>query len=179
MTVKPSYGCNMDKRVAIDTSIVLSCLAAINCWCYAMSESYAQDVASNNKNQLFVTSFQTVVNKALLLTHDFDIEIQKWKRGEQNNETMVSITDSYVPRFKELITLVKDLQTPKQFENVTKFYLMSLQSELQSNIHYRNSLVSGNTTESLLSSKLYSDALRYEMESFGAFRAAAAKSDIG
>jgi hypothetical protein len=57
--------------------------------------------------------------------------------------------------------------------------LMSLQSELQSNIHYRNSLVSGNTTESLLSSKLYSDALRYEMESFGAFRAAAAKTDIG
>jgi hypothetical protein len=177
MTVKPSYGCNMNKTVAINTSIVLLCLAAINCW--SMSESYAQDVASNNKNQLFVTSFQNVVNKALLLTHDFDIEIQKWKRGEQNNETMVSITDSYVPRFKELITLVKDLQAPKQFENVTKFYLMSLQSELQSNIHYRNSLVSGNTTESLLSSKLYSDALRYEMESFGAFRAAAAKSDIG
>jgi hypothetical protein len=104
--------------------------------------------------------------------------MSKFRNGKEVSRTMVSITDSYVPRFKELITLVKDLQTPKQFENVTKFYLMSLQSELQSNIHYRNSLVSGNTTESLLSSKLYSDALRYEMESFGAFRAAAAKTDI-
>jgi hypothetical protein len=89
---------------------------------------------------------------------------------------MASITDSYVPRFQELLTLVKNLQTPEQFENVTKFYLKSLQAELQSNTHYRNSLVSGNITEGLLSSKLYSDALRYEMESFGAFRSAAAKT---
>jgi hypothetical protein len=177
MTVKPSYRCNMDKVVvAVDASIIILCSAAINCWC--TSETSAQDVASSNKNQLFVTSFQNVVNKALLLTRDFDIEMQKWKRGEQSNETMVSITDSYVPRFKELINLVKDLQTPQQFENVTKLYLKSVQSELKSNIHYRNSLVSGNTTESLLSSKLYSDALRYEMESFGAFRAAEAKTDI-
>jgi hypothetical protein len=141
-----------------------------------VGETVAQDATGSDKNQLFATSFENLVNRAALLTHDFDIEVQKWKKGEHNNETMASITDSYVPKFQELTTLVKDLQTPKQFENVTKFYLKSLQSELQSNIHYRNSLVSGNITEGLLSSKLYSEALRYEMESFRAFQSAAAKS---
>jgi hypothetical protein len=169
------YGCDMYKTaVAINTATVF--LGSVIFNCYLVGETAAQDAVSSDKNQLFATSFENLVNKAALLTHDFDIEVQKWKRGEHNNETMASITDSYVPRFQELLTLVKNLQTPEQFENVTKFYLKSLQAELQSNTHYRNSLVSGNITENLLSSKLYSDALRYEMESFGAFRSAAAKT---
>jgi hypothetical protein len=60
---------------------------------------------------------------------------------------------------------------------VTELYLKSLESELQSNILFRNNLVSSNSTESVLSTKLYSDALKYEMESFRAFESAAAETD--
>jgi hypothetical protein len=162
------------RAVAINTATVI--LGSVIFNCYLVGETAAQDAVSGDKNQLFATSFENLVNKAAQLTQDFDIEVQKWKRGEHNNGTMASITDSYVPRFQELLTLVKNLQTPEQFENVTKFYLKSLQAELQSNTHYRNSLVSGNITEGLLSSKLYSDALRYEMDSFGAFKSAATKT---
>ena len=134
------YGCNMyTAAVAINTAAVILCSVIFNC--YLVGETAAQDAVSSDNNQLFATSFENLVDKAALLTQDFDIEVQKWKRGEHNNETMASITDSYVPRFQELLTLVKNLQTPEQFENVTKFYLKSLQAELQSNTHYKNSLV--------------------------------------
>jgi hypothetical protein len=169
---------DMDRTVvAMDASVFILCATIFSCGSVMVASG--QDTVSGDRNQLFATSFQNLVKKAILLTHDFDIEMQKWKKGEHNNETMVSITDSYVPKFQELITSSNSLQTPKQFENVTKLYVKSLQAELQSNIHYRNSLVSGNTTESLLSSKLYSDALRYEMESFAAFKSGAAKLSTG
>ncbi|HYZ65211.1 MAG TPA: hypothetical protein VE574_00640, partial [Nitrososphaeraceae archaeon] len=113
--------------MAINTATVI--LGSVIFNCYLVGETAAQDAVGNDKNQLFAASFENLVNKAALLTQDFDIEVQKWKRGEHNNETMASITDSYVPRFHELLTLVKNLQTPEQFENVTKFYLKSLQAE--------------------------------------------------
>lgn len=96
--------------------------------------------------------------------------------NERNNDTtMISIIDSYLPKFQELITEAKNLHAPPKFKNVTELYLKSLESELQSNIYFRNNLESSNATESTLSSKLYSDAFKYEIESFRAFESAANK----
>jgi hypothetical protein len=77
---------------------------------------------------------------------------------ENNDTTMISITDSYLPKFQELITEVKNLHAPANFKNVTKLYLKSIESELQINIYFRNNLESSNATECTLSSKSYSDA---------------------
>jgi hypothetical protein len=168
-------GCNMNRSAVIKnlTALLTLSLFAINS-CSVNNNTVAQK-SDGNEDQLFATSFQDVVNKAFLVTHDHDIQIQKWKRGEHNNNTMASITDSYLPKFRELITMTKNLHTPLKFENVTKLYLYSLESELQSNVLFKNSLVSGNITESQLSDKLFSDALRYELESFSAFKSIANK----
>jgi hypothetical protein len=101
--------------------------------------------------------------------------VKKWQMRENNDTTMISITDSYLPKFQEPITEAKNLHAPAKFKNVTEFYLKSPESELQSNIYFRNNLESSNTTESTLSSKLYSDAFKYEIESFRAFESAANK----
>jgi hypothetical protein len=155
------------------TAVILS---SVMFNCYSCSNIYAQNIY-NKEDQMFTTSFQDLINKAILVTHNYDIQIQKWKKGEYSNNTMVSVTDSYLPNFQELIALTKNLHTPTKFKNVTELYLKSLESELQSNILFRNNLVSSNSTESMLSTKLYSDALRYEMESFRAFESAAAETD--
>jgi hypothetical protein len=131
--------------------------------------------ADSNEDQLFAASFEDLVNKANLLTHDYDIQVKKWQMKENNDTTMISTTDSYLPKFQELITEAKNLHAPAKFKNVTELYLKSLESELQSNIYFRNNLESSNTTESTLSSKLYSDAFKYEIESFRAFESAANK----
>jgi hypothetical protein len=118
----------------------------------------------------FVSSFQSIVNETGLLSHDYDAQVQKWQRGEHSNETMASITDTYLPRYQELINKTRDLQTPTGYENVTNLYVKSLESELKSNTHFRNYLLTGNTTENGASQQSLSDALRYEIESFKAFK---------
>jgi hypothetical protein len=49
--------------------------------CYSCSNIYAQN-AYNKEDQMFATSFQDLISKAILVTHDYDIQIQKWKKGE-------------------------------------------------------------------------------------------------
>lgn len=117
----------------------------------------------------FVSSL-SIVNETGLLSHDYDVQVQKWQRGEHSNETMASITDTYLPRYQELINKTRDLQTPTGYENVTNLYAKSLESELKSNTHFRNYLLTGNTTENGASQQSLSDALRYEIESFKAFK---------
>jgi hypothetical protein len=128
--------------------------------------------STQKSEQSFVSSFESIVNEAQLLTHDYDVQVEKWGRGEHNNATMASITDNYLPKYKDLIKKTEDLEPPTRYENVSKLYAKSLQSELNSHTHFRNYLVTGNTTENKASVQSLSDALRYEMDSFSAFKSA-------
>jgi hypothetical protein len=127
---------------------------------------------TQSKDQSFASSFQGIVDETSLLSHDYDVQVQKWQRGELSNKTMVSITDTYLPRYQELINKTNGLQTPSGYENVTNFYAKSLESELESNTHFRNYLLTRNTTENDASQQSLSDAFKYEMESFKAFKSA-------
>jgi hypothetical protein len=122
--------------------------------------------------QSFASSFQSIVKETGLLAHDYDVQVEKWQSGEHSNETMASITDTYLPKYRELINKTKDLQAPAGYENVTTLYAKSLESELKSNIQFRDYLLTGNSTESEASMQSLSDAFTYEMESFKAFRSA-------
>ncbi|MFZ0344593.1 MAG: hypothetical protein WAL24_05495 [Nitrososphaeraceae archaeon] len=122
--------------------------------------------------QSFANSFESIVNETRLLDQDYQAQVKKWQGGELSNETMASVTDSYLPRFQELANRTNDLQTPAGYENVTTLYAKSLGSEMESYTHFRNYLLTGNTTESKASDQSLSDAFRFEMESFKAFKSA-------
>lgn len=132
-----------------------------------LAQSSAQSDA-----QSFATSFQGIVDETGLLAHDYDAQVQKWQRGELSNETMASVTGTYLPRYQELLNRINALQRPTGYENVTNLYAKSIESELESNTHFRNYLLTGNTTENEASQQSLSDAFRYEMESFKAFKSA-------
>ena len=134
-------------------------------------QTLAQSPPQSNE-QSFANSFESVVNETRLLSLDYDAQVQKWQRGEHSNESMASITDTYLPRYQELINKTNELQTPTGYENVTNLYAKSLESELESNTQFRNYLLTGNTTENEASQQSLSDALRYEIESFKAFKSA-------
>jgi hypothetical protein len=123
--------------------------------------------------QSFASSFQDIVDETGLLAHDYDTQVQKWERGDLSNETMASITDTYLPKYQALINRTNALQTPAGYENVTSLYARSIESELKSSIQFREYLLTGNKTGSEASMQSLSDAFRYEMESFKAFNSAA------
>ena len=52
--------------------------------------------------QSFASSFQDIVDETGLLAHDYDTQVQKWQRGELSNQTMTSVTDTYLLKYQEL-----------------------------------------------------------------------------
>ena len=99
--------------------------------------------------------------------------IFKYRNGKEVNSAMkpwLQPRTSIYLDIKSLITKTKDLQTPINYENVTSLYAKSLESELQSNTHFRNYLLTGNSTQNEASQQSLSDAFKYEMESFNSFK---------
>ena len=127
----------------------------------------------NIRNQSFIESFESLVSKAHTLTQSYQTEVGKWQAKLYDNKTMISITNDYLPKYKDLINESKTLNPPtKQYQNAVELYAKSIELELESNIDFRNYLSTGNLAENETSTRLLSDALRYETDSFTAFKSA-------
>jgi hypothetical protein len=118
--------------------------------------------ASQQSATSFVNSFEKLVNYAHNLTQSYQNEFGKWKAHQHDNKTMISIINKYLPKYENLVSESKTLH----YQNATDLYTKSLGSELQSYIHFRNYLLTNNSTENKLSLKFLSDAFKYEIDSF-------------
>jgi hypothetical protein len=156
----------------LTSPLLIGLVFTIVTFVYPSQLSQAQNTASPSSQPAasFVNSFEKLVKDAHNLTQSYQNEVGKWKTHHYDNKTMISITNNYLPKYENLINESKTLQPPKEFQNATDLYTKSLVSELQSNMHFRNYLVTNNSTENRLSSKFLSDAFNYEINSFGALR---------
>jgi hypothetical protein len=83
---------------------------------------------------------------------------------------MILVTDKYLPEFQQLVDRAQDLKpTTAKYLQAKDLYIKSLQSEIESYMHFRNFLVTGNRIEDNISTQLLSNALKYEINSFTAF----------
>jgi len=128
-------------------------------------------IASNdNIAQAFHKSYEMLINNSHLLTQNYQKEIGKWQTKQYDNKTMISVTDNYLPKFQQLVYKAEALQaTNGKYIQALDLYIKSLQSEIESYKHFRNFLVSGNSSENEVSTQLLSNAFRYELNSFAAF----------
>ena len=141
-------------------SSLLIALALTTTFSSSTPITFAQDTTS------FVGSFENLVKEVNNLSQSYYNETGNSGNGQVDNETIITITDNYKPKYESLIDKAKALQPPEQFQNGTDLYIKSVESELQSNNHFRNYLATNNATENELSIKLLSDSLNYETEAF-------------
>ena len=127
-----------------------------------LSSAQTSTSVSSQPTASFVNSFEKLVNDAHNLTQSYQNELGKWKAHQHDNKTMISIINNYLPKYENLVSESKMLH----YQNATDLYTKSIGSELQSYIHFRNYLLTNNSTENKLSSKLLSDAFKYEVDSF-------------
>ena len=146
-----------------------------------LAQNNETNTDNSNEEGYFVNSFQTIVIKSHLLTHNYQVQVAKWERRGNDNQTMASITDNYLPKYQNLIdeTMSLSFQAPSKYGKAIELYLKSLESEFQSYIHFKNYLLTGNLMESETSVQLLSDALRYEAESFAAFKSVSTSTNYG
>jgi hypothetical protein len=126
--------------------------------------------SNNNMAQAFHKPYEMLINNSHLLTQSYQKEIGKWQTKQYDNKTMISVTDNYLPKFQQLVYKAEALQaTNGKYIQARDLYIKSLQSEIESYKHFRNFLVSGNSSENEVSTQLLSNAFRYELNSFAAF----------
>ena len=117
---------------------------------------------SQSDLEYFRSALSHIVNESQQLTKSYQDEIRKWTSGQYDNYTLISITDSFLPKFDTLISNAKNMSYPNEYKYVHEALVNSLSSETESYRHYRDYLVSGNKTEDEVSTDLLSQAFQYE-----------------
>jgi hypothetical protein len=117
---------------------------------------------NNTTFKVFIDSLRGLVSKSTELTTKYQLELGKWTTKENDNSTMISITDRYLSKFKELENEASNLAVPTGQENIKESFIKSISSEAASYEHFKNYLTTGNRTENDLSNEEFSLAFQYE-----------------
>ncbi|HYY85731.1 MAG TPA: hypothetical protein VE594_01355 [Nitrososphaeraceae archaeon] len=118
--------------------------------------------ANSTTLKVFTDSLRGLVSKSTELTGKYQLELGKWATKENDNLTMISITDNYLPQFEDLVNEASNLAVPSGQENIKDSFIKSISSELSSYEHFKNYLITGNTTENEISNNEFSLAFQYE-----------------
>jgi len=137
------------------------------CYSSTIGESYKTSnmimiATSQSEPEHFRLTLSHIVNESQQLTKSYQDEIRKWTLRQLDNYTLISITDSYLPKFNNLISNAKSMIYPMEHKYVHDALVNSLNSETESYKHFRIYLQSGNKTEDNVSTDLLSQAFQYE-----------------
>lgn len=126
----------------------------------------------NSRNSEFKKSIDAIATETISLTREYQIEEGKWTDKQYDNATMIMKIDAYSPRYQDLIDRANALETPAKYAVAKDYLIKSIESEKQSNEHFRNHLQTGDPKEYERSVDLFSLSLRYSAEYDAAIGAA-------
>lgn len=127
---------------------------------------------SSAQNSAFKQSWDAIAFETNALSQEYQAHEGKWLNQQYDNDTMIGIVDDYQPRYQELIDRAQALETPEKYTNARDLLVKSIQTEKDSNEHFRNYLVTGDQEEYEKSSELLSLALKYSAEADSVISAA-------
>jgi len=154
-------------RTEVFALLIISLILLITYYWSSTTEGiykFSNEIAafSHTGLQVFRTSLDNLVHQSQNLTKSYQDEIGKWRMNQYNNYPLVSITNSFIPKFQYLINIAENLTYPKDYKYIHDTLVNSLASETDSYRHFRNYLISGNKTEDEISTNLLSRAFQYE-----------------
>ncbi|TLY08181.1 MAG: hypothetical protein E6K88_06505 [Thaumarchaeota archaeon] len=126
------------------------------------------EVMRNNK---FKRGFEKIVIDVNTLTQQYQGEESKWQKN-YDNSTMISVINQYLPKYQELIDRAEALDTPERYKESQGYLVSAIESEKQSNEHFRNYLVTGDKQEYDRSSDLLTKSLTDSANADAAIKAA-------
>lgn len=121
----------------------------------------------SNASKEFIINLFDNVNSA---SNEYQNELAKGKESINNNMTIVNKTDEYINKLEKIISLAKEYNIQEVYKPLLTSYINSLQNEIESYIHYKNYILTGNSTENKLSLDFLSKALNYESEAIKEFK---------
>ncbi|MEW6604993.1 MAG: hypothetical protein AB1351_09975 [Thermoproteota archaeon] len=112
-----------------------------------------------SRNNDYKRAFEQIIIDVNALTREYQAEEGKWLAKEYDNATMISVIDQYTPRYQALIDKAQSLDTPERYKTAQGYLVSAIESEMQSNEHFRNYLATGDQSEYDKSSAMLSKSL--------------------
>src|SRR4029079_4191311 len=79
-----------------------------------------------SKNSEFRKSIDNIALDTISLTQEYQAEEGKWVHKQYDNSTMISIIDTYKPRYQALINRTQALETPDRYISARDFLVKSV-----------------------------------------------------
>lgn len=127
---------------------------------------------SNAQNATFRQSWDNIAFDAIALTKEYQAQESKWVAKQYDNQTMAGIVDSYMPRYQQIIDKAKALDTPDRYVESRDLLVKAIQTEKDSNEHFKMYLLTGDREEYKKVQDLTSLSLKYSAEADSAIKAA-------
>lgn len=127
-----------------------------------------QNVQDND----FKRSIDNIASDTITLTGQYQAEVGKWVHKQYSNQTMISIVNNYLPRYQQLIDRANALITPDKYKEARAYLVKAIDTEKESNEHFRNYLATANRTEDKLSTDLLTESVAQSGYYDAAIRAA-------
>ena len=125
-----------------------------------------------SRNNDFRRAFEQIVIDVDALTQQYQVAEGKWLTKEYDNGTMIAAIDQYAPRYQALIDRAEALDAPERYRTAQGYLVSAIESEKQSNEHFRIYLVTGDETEYEKSSDMLSKSLRDSVNADAAIKEA-------
>lgn len=129
-------------------------------------QEFNNNEISNASKEFIINLFDNVNS----VSNEYQNELAKEKESINNNMTIVNKTNKYIDKLEKIILLAKEYNIQKDYKPLLNSYINSLQNEIESYIHYKNYILTGNNTENKLSLDFLSKSLIYETEAIKEFK---------
>ena len=126
----------------------------------------------NSRNNNFKRSIDQIAFDTIALTQEYKDQEDRWIGKPYDNSTMDPVFDQYQAKYQQLIDRANALDTPDRYKVAKGHLVDAIELEMQSNMHFRNYLISGDEAEREKASELASQSLLSSADYDSAIKAA-------
>ena len=113
---------------------------------------------------------ESLFDRVNIASNNYQSEISFLNQSINDNETMINTTQEYIDNLKEIILFAKKTTVQQDYKPVLNSYIDSIESEIESYVHYKEYIVTGNLTENKISMDLLSKAFNYETQAITLYK---------
>jgi len=113
---------------------------------------------------------ESLFDKVNIASNNYQSEISFLNQSINHKETMINTTQEYIDNLKEIIVSAKKTTVQPDYKPVLDNYIDSIANEIESYIHYKEYIVTGNLTENKISMDLLSKAFNYETQAIDLYK---------
>jgi hypothetical protein len=113
---------------------------------------------------------QSLFDRVKIASNNYQSEISFLNQSINNNETIINTTQGYIDNLKEIILFAKKTTVQQDYKPVLNNYTDSIENEIESYVHYKKYIITGNLTENKISMDLLSKAFNYETQAINLYK---------